>query len=483
MELSHNDPVWKAVFTPKSLIIIGKTQRFKGGYMFIRALKKFGFPGKIYVVSTDGEDFSSGISATDEEDCDENCLDIEVIPSIDELAEGIEFAILAVPAREIPDTILALGEKGVKAAQIFSSGFGDLETDEGRRREADLRKASKESGVRVIGPNCLGVFSSEGGLAFPPGVFPRGAGDVGLVSQSGGTAQSITWRGKVYNYFLNIGVSIGNSVDLTVEDFLEYMAYNPEIRVIAIYVEGVRDGARFIRLIKEASKEKPVILLKAGLSDAGIKATSSHTGILAGKSEIWEGAIRQAGGIMVETFDELTETISAFTKKKGKTGKRIALINRGGGEGVIAADLLPRNGLEVPFYSKETRKRLSDLIPDAGTGVINPLDFSAVGGFPGVFEKIFETIDADKNTDIIIYQHHIEFAHLFGRGYNRYLMDALISFNEHSKKMLLVVLPLYYSEDEWFESLKYLNSKGVSAHQSITGAMKAALHLSGFKNV
>jgi acetate---CoA ligase (ADP-forming) subunit alpha len=457
---------WDAVFHPKSVCVIGKTDNFKGGAMFINSLINIGYQGRISVVSTD----NGGDHGFDSFD------------KIEDLPDGIDYAILAIPASKTPEAIRKLGKKGAKVAHIFSSGFGDLETDAGRALEQDLKMAGIEGGVRIIGPNCLGVFSPESGIAYPPGIYPKKIGNLGFISQSGGTAQSLAWSGDIYSFFHNKGVSLGNSVDLSIEDFLEYMINDPKIEIIALYIEGVKDGGRFLTLLRSATKTKPVVILKAGITDAGVIATASHTGILAGNAAVWNGAIRQAGGVIVSTFDELVEAISAFTKRKGSPKRRIAIINRGGGEGIIAADTLPTIGLEVPLYTKKTQDALSNLIPSTGTGIKNPLDFAAVGGYPGVFEKVLATIDDDENTDTIIYMHHIEYGHLFTRKeYNQYLLDALVKFYEQSRKTLLVVIPLYYSFDEWIRSMRYLNSKGVSTHPTILGAGKAALHLAEFE--
>lgn len=464
--IKFEDPIWDAVFNPKSIVIVGKTERAKGAYLYISSLKNFEFGGDVYVISTDG---GGGYG-------------FKTFDTIADLPHGIDYAILAVPAKKVPDTLRELETKGIKVAHVFSSGFADLETKAGKRLEEELKKASKETGIRIIGPNCLGIFSPRSGMAFPPGIFPKDLGNIGFVSQSGGTSQSFAWCGENYNYRLSKAVSIGNSADIDILDFFEYMKEDPETDIIGLYIEGVRDGNRFMELLNAASSKKPVMVLKAGLSDAGIIATSSHTGIMAGKAHIWEAAIRQAGGILVETFDELVETASAFTKKRGKPNRNIALVNRGGGEGIIAADILPKMGLCVPLYSDRTQKALSEIIPAAGTGFKNPLDFAAVGGFPGVFDKVFEIIDDDENTDTIIYQHHIEFAHLFSRKeYNEYLLDTLISFYKKSKKTLLVVIPFYYSGDVWLKSFKHLTSNGISAHTTIAGAARTALHLSEYE--
>ncbi len=159
--------------------------------------------------------------------------------------------------------------------------------------------------------------------------------------------------------------------------------------------------------------------------------------------------------------------------------RRVALVTRGGGEGVVAADVLPGLGLTVGPFAQETQEKQASIIPSEGTGFINPVDFSAVGGFPGVFEKMMAIVDDDPETDIIIYQHQIEFAHLFRKGYNQYLLDAVVGFSKGAKKMLLVVLPLYYSGDEWLRSLIYLNERGVSTHPAIEGA--AAHNLAAYE--
>ena len=458
---------WDAVFTPRAVAVVGKTAPIKGGFMFVNALNTFGFTGTIHVVSTDNE---SGLGN-------------ETYSRIEDLPECIDYAILATPAVRVPDDIRSLAIKGVRAVHVFSSGFSDLENEEGAARTEALLAAAHDTGVRIIGPNCLGVFSPTSRLTYPPGVFPREKGRIGFVSQSGGSAQYLAWSGRYHGMFLSKAVSLGNSVDLSVEDFLAYFIDDDETDIIALYLEGTADGRHLTELLSRAAKKKPVVVLKVGLTEAGGRAVSSHTGIMAGSGHLWEAAIRQSGAVTVETFDELTETLSALDKltrtpKAVPPGTRVALINRGGGEGVIAADVLPRMGLDVPPYTEETVGRIADLIPDAGTGFKNPLDFSAVGGYPGIFEKMLDIIDEDEATDAIIYQHHIEFAHLFREGYNRYLMEAIADFNDRSKKSVYVVLPLYYSGEEWLESLMFLTGRGVPVSPAITPAARAAANVS-----
>ena len=459
------DSFWQSVFSPRTVVVVGKTTRPKAGSMYLRALINQGYRGKVTVVSTDS---GGGFGYP--------CVD-----SIEELPHGIEYAILCVPAREVPDAVRRLARRGVRVAHVFSSGFGDLGTADGRLLEADVKRAADETGLRVIGPNCLGIFSPEVGLTYPPGIFPKEIGNVGFISQSGGTTQSLIWGSRYYYFGINKAVSLGNSVDLTAEDFLEVMIDDPGIEIIALYLEGISDSVRFMQLVRRGIVTKPIVILKAGLSEGGVSAAASHTGIMAGSAHIWEAAIRQAGAIRVQTLEELVQTVSAFAKKTGKVGERIALVNRGGGEGVVAADILPRMGLSVPAFSEETRRALAAIMPAAGTGFRNPVDFSAIGGYPGVFEKMLDIADADQNTDAVIYQHHIEFGHLFREGYNQYLLDAVIAFKERAQKMLLVVLPLYWSGEEWLRSFAYLNEKGVSTHPTIDGAATALHNLTQWK--
>ena len=463
---------WDAVFTPKAVTVVGKTGApAKGGSMYVNALSTFGFNGTLYVVSTDN---GGG-------------LGYETYDRIEDLPIGIDYAILAVPAVEVPDAVRGLATKGVRVVHVFSSGFSDLENTEGDARTEALKSAARDTGIRIIGPNCLGVFSPTSGLTYPPGVFPRERGRIGFISQSGGSAQSLAWSGKYHGMYLSKAVSLGNSIDLSVEEFLAYLIDDDETDIIALYLEGTSDGRRLVELLTRAARKKPVVVFKVGLTEAGGRAVSSHTGIMAGSGHLWEAALHQSGSVMVETFDELAETLSALDKltrkpKAVRPGIRVALVNRGGGEGVIAADVLPRMGLHVTPYTDETVGRIADLIPDAGTGFKNPLDFSAVGGYPGIFEKMLDIIDEDEATDTIIYQHHIEFAHLFREGYNRYLMEALADFNDRSKKALYVVLPLYYSGEEWLESLMYLAGRGVPVSPTIAAAAKVVANVTACFN-
>ncbi len=346
---------------PRAVAVVGASA--KGGAQgnrFIRLLRDCGFDGAIYPIHP--------TEATIE--------GLPVFRSLAETPRPIDYAFIAVAAEKVP-TLLAAAKGRVRFAQVMSSGFGERSGGEALQRE--LVAAARASGIRVLGPNCMGTYSPEGRLHFAPGA-PTEPGCVGVMSQSGGLAIDLLQRGGARGLRYSAVVSLGNSADLGPNDFLEYFLADPATRVIGAYIEHVADGRSFFAQLREANAAKPVILLKGGRTAQGQRAVASHTGSLADNDAVWRALARQTGSILVESFEEFLDVLVAFQgyiPRIGEPTGRVVLLGNGGGASVLGTDCLARLGLEVAPLDAEAVSALGEFDLPAGASVENPIDIPA----------------------------------------------------------------------------------------------------------
>ncbi|SLN47615.1 acetate--CoA ligase family protein [Oceanibacterium hippocampi] len=352
---------YEALFRPRSIAILGASATGTSfGNEVIRHSRAFGYKGKIIPIHPKADE-------------------VEGLPacrSLADLPEPVDFAYVAIGAEAAVAALEAAPGKA-RFVQVMSSGFG--EAADGVENERRLKLAAEKGGMRVLGPNCLGVHSPRGGLTFVGNALP-GAGPVGIVSQSGGLAVDMILRGQNMGLRFAAVSTLGNSVDLKPADLLEFHLADPETKVIGLYLEDVRDGRRFVQRLVEARARKPVVLLVGGRTDAGRRAAASHTGSLAADSRLWDGVARQTGVILTDTLDGFLNALLGFQMLVDDARapvQRVALFGNGGGTSVLAADALARGGLSVPNVSPETRARLDALGLPPGTGLDNPIDTPA----------------------------------------------------------------------------------------------------------
>jgi len=376
------------LFNPQSIAIAGVSKHeagFSAGRIFMDVLKESGFKGNIYAVNPTGE----GISG------------IKAYKNIKDIPGNIDYAISAIPARYTPEFISDCGRKGVKAAHLFTAGFGEVEDTEGSRLEKVIVSQARETGVRIIGPNCMGLYCPETGLSFGLG-FPKKSGSFGFLAQSGGNSTYCVWEATERDIHFSKVISYGNAVDLNESDFLEYLAFDPQTEIIGAYIEGIRDGPRFKKVLVEAAERKPVIVYKAGITKTGKRAAASHTGAVAGSDKIWAGFLRQAGVIQVKSIEEIVDCVVTFKRLSRINGKRVALVGMGGGHSVRAADECTSAGLEVPFFPQEVRSGFTRLFTnEAGWSFRNPIDIVPVTG-PAMLVDALRLIAGSNVIDIII---------------------------------------------------------------------------------
>jgi acetyl coenzyme A synthetase (ADP forming)-like protein len=352
-----------ALFHPSSVAVVGATpkQGHVGYVIMVNLLGKF--KGKVFLVNP-RYDSINGVK------CYKGLTDVD---------DEVDLAVIAVPAPVVPQVVADAVKKGVKALIIISGGFSEV-GDEGRRLEDEVRSIIKDSKVRVLGPNCIGVYNAENGLDtfFLPedrmGRPPKGP--IALISQSGAVAAAILDWASRRKLGIGLAVNYGNKIDVSESELLEYFAGNPNVKVITIYMEGLKypgEGLRFLETARKVAQVKPVIVYKAGRTKASVHAVASHTAALAGDYEIYRGAFRQAGLIEANSVREMFDLAKALATQPLPRGKRVLVLTDSGGMGIQAVDTLSTLGLEVPELPETMQAMLRKYLPPLAI-VRNPVD-------------------------------------------------------------------------------------------------------------
>jgi acyl-CoA synthetase (NDP forming) len=303
-------------------------------------------------------------------------LNHKILTRIEDIPEKIDYAIIRVPYRAVPQTLRDCHKQGAKGVTIFTSGFSELGTEEGRQREKEVLKILEETGMRAFGPNCMGLMYPKIGFSFMPTV-KRLSGNVGFLSQSGGVAITSYTGGVEAGVGFSKVFSFGNQVDITPQELLDYFQDDDETSVIGAYIEGTKNGKQILDSMTRIASEKPLVVLKGGRSSEGSRAAASHTGALAGSKEIWNAVFSQANVPTVDTIEDLVATLSIFSLSPKPKSRNVGIVAISGGTSVIYTDLCIEKGLTVPGTSEETIKKLDPLILDVGTGLGNPIDLAA----------------------------------------------------------------------------------------------------------
>lgn len=371
-------------FYPRSVAVIGVSADANAfGNLYLSALLKFGFKGKLYPVNPRGG----------------SLFGLTVYPSVGDIPDNIDLAAISVHGRSVSGVLEACLMKGIQAAIVLTAGFSET-NEEGKRLEETLAGPIGK-GIRIMGPNCHGVYCPRSGLTLVPGSnFPKESGPVALVTQSGQFAEMIVLHSRGLGIRYSKVISFGNAFDLNEADFFEYLAEDPDTKIITVYLEGVKQGPRFLELVRNTLKVKPVLIWKAGHTTAGRGAASSHTGAVTGDEAVWNTFFTQSGAIRIDSMEDLIDTTLAFLHLPQGCGRRVAMVIGSGGGAVIGCDTCERLGLEVPALSLDVQKRLSSLLPR--TNVRNPVDVSNPHPPAEVLIPALEAVAASEQIDAII---------------------------------------------------------------------------------
>ncbi len=376
------------LFFPKSIGIIGVSHDPAGGGFFLRCMKNR-FKGPIYL-------FNPRLTG-------QKLYGYQIYSSILEILEPIDYVILAVPARLCPKIIEEIGQKGVPFVTIFASGFREVGNE---NLEKQLLDIARKYDIRLIGPNCIGIYNPRGGLYFAYEQSKK-AGNFSGVFQSGGIAQNLSQLAVSYGLNVSKFVSIGNSLDLSPAEFLDYFLIDEYTKIIGLYIENLRSitqGKKFMEKVKQCNlNRKPVILWRAGYGEATKKAILSHTGGLAGNNAIWNGVGNQTGSCIVNNSNEMAALASAFNLTHLPETRNVGVIGIGGGSTIEAIDILEKFNLKIPNLTEKTINKMRRFLPDVNTNVTNPLDLGSVGIQPNIYYRTILTLDKDPNISAIVF--------------------------------------------------------------------------------
>ncbi len=373
-------------FHPASIAVVGVSSRLDNpGTLALRSIMGMGFEGPLYPVNPKYDEI----------------LGLACYPSVRDAPVTPELVLLAIPPGAVPAAVAECAEAGVRACVVNAAGFSETGRPGAAGLEADILGTLKNSDLRLIGPNCMGIYSSSGKVALFDGQQP-GAGRVSLVSQSGSLASFMYLLGAERAISFSKMVSSGNELDLNCADFLDYFSRDPETELVIAYLEQVRDARRFLDIARDLKGRKPLLVWKAGLSGSGGRAATSHTGAMAGSADVWQAAVKQAG--IVEVFDlaDTMDTAAAFYHLARPAGRRLAVISPPGGIAVNCADFAERYGLELPALGGEAAERLSAILPGEGTSVANPVDMGFGAVVPGNLASVIEVVASDPGVDILM---------------------------------------------------------------------------------
>ena len=344
-------------FAPRSVAVIGAGREpGKLGHDVLNNLLQYGYKGQVYPINPRADEI----------------LGLKSYPTVLDVPGPVDLAVIVVPARFVPEVIQQCGEKGVRGAVIISAGFKEAGL-EGVKLERQVVAIAKQYGVRIIGPNCLGIIDTVQPMdvSFAVGIPPRG--DIAFMSQSGALCTAILDWALANNIGFSYFVSLGNKADVDEVDLMEAWDSNPNVKVMIAYVEGLRDGRRFMDVARRVTRRTPVIAVKSGNTEAGSRAVSSHTGSLAGSNRAYDSAFRQTGVLRAGSIQELFDYAIAFAYQPVLRGNRIAIVTNAGGPAIMATDALENSGLKLAPLSKETIEHLQAQLPPAAN-TYNPID-------------------------------------------------------------------------------------------------------------
>ncbi len=374
----------EAFYCPTSVAVIGaSSDETKLGHAVLKNVLECGYEGEVYAINPKGGEI----------------LGVQAYTSVTDVGGSVDLAVIVVPDRFVASVLEECGEKGVNGVVVITAGFREL-GGEGLKKEKELVEIVRRYDMRMLGPNCLGVIDTICPLN---ATFARGMpkqGEIAMMSQSGALLLAIhDWaigEGVGFSRF----ISLGNKADIDETDLLKLWDDDPHTKVIVAYLEGIADGPHFMEIAEHVGKETPIIAIKAGTSDAGARAVSSHTGTLAGSERAYEAAFKQAGITRADSVEELFHYAHAFSEARPITGDRIAVVSNAGGAAIMATDALDRANLRLASFQRETIELLQEELPP-GSNALNPVDVRGDADDER-YRKALDTVLRDENVDGVI---------------------------------------------------------------------------------
>ncbi len=373
------------IFHPRNIAVAGASESpEKTGHTYFKTQLE-NFKGKVYPINFRAKEV----------------LGVPTYQTVKDLPEDVDYVISAIPNTNIIDLVRDCISKNVKILHLYTARFSETGYEKEAALEREMLEMARSSGLRILGPNCMGLYYPREGISFGRG-FPEEPGTVGFISQSGGNASEVISSGAIRGLRFSKVISYGNAIDLNEAILIDYLAEDPETKVIGAYIEGVRDGPAFVKAVKRASQIKPVVLLKGGRTQAGTHMVSSHTASLAGAQEVWKAMCRQTGAINAFSMDEMLDMLVAFSCMPKATGFRLLVGGGSGGKSVLSADECEEEGLELQTIPDDVREELTRRDEFFGAWVTNPVDSSIMGGSNLTPHEVIDLIGRSPAYDVVI---------------------------------------------------------------------------------
>ncbi len=443
-------------FNPRCVVVVGDKR--ETDFRWLKAQSNF--KGKLYSVQIAPAEIE-GIKS----------LGVENYTSLLDIPEPVDLVIVAVPRAVAPRVLDDCIRKGVAAAHFFTSGFSETDTEEGTRLERLLTKMAEEANFHLIGPNCMGIFNPVIGVKQGPEQYNGIAGPVGFISQSGTHAINFANEAHLQGVEISKSVSFGNGVVLDSADYLEYLSRDPETRIIGMYLEGVKDGRRFLKVLSEVSAQKPVVIWKGGRTGEGGRAIASHTGSLAVPQATWDAAVKQCGAIRVTSMEELIDTIKALLYLSPVHGNRVAITGGSGGQSVAIADVFAEAGLKVPELTQQSYDELATFFVLIGGGYRNPIDTGNVNRRE--MKRILEILERDANVDNLVL---LLTARWGNPSQVETHINSLVDIRQKTQKPVMAIVSYSFSPGEVQQAgdiIKKLQGAGVPVFISLERGARA----------
>ena len=374
------------IFQPRSIAVVGASMGpwNAATNLFLDTLAQFGYKGEVYPINPKWDEVSG----------------LKSYPNVRDVPGPVDHVISLIPAAATRQLLEDCAAKGVKTVHLYTSGFAETGEEDRTRLQDELVSIARSGGIRIIGPNCMGIYYPHSGISYCAD-FPREPGTVGFISQSGSYSILVTRGAAARGVRFSKVVSYGNASDINETDLLEYLAHDRETEVIAAYIEGTRDGKRLRKVLTEAAAKKPVIIIKKGGTAAGIRGALSHTGALAGNDAVWEALLKQTGAIRVEDLEEMIDLLVTFQFFPLPRGRKVAVVGLGGGASVRASDECERGGLTLPPAPEALVTEIEPIVPVAGSMLRNPFD---MGNYRNDWAAAIKCIDGWAELDMFLWQ-------------------------------------------------------------------------------
>ncbi len=454
---------FERIFYPRSIAVAGaSTDQRKMGFQWVAGLLSAGYKGVVYPVNPGGGEI----------------MNLKIYPRLTDIPGPVDLVICCIPRTHVLDLLDDCAAKQIGAIYFFTAGFRETGDPEWIRVEEEMARRAREGDFRIIGPNCIGISCPEQGIPYGPSPLVNKIGLAGFISQSGGHAGKMAAISLTRQIGFSKVASIGNCCDLGSADFLEYMAWDPKTGVVGMYLEGPRDSARLIEVMRGATRRKPVFVWKGGRTVAGARAASSHTGALAASAGVWSAALRQAGAVEVNGLDELADTLLLYQSvgrlERANLGIICGLTDGGGGEAVLSADACAAQGIDVVPFTDKTRRELLGLLGQVGSVLVNPVDVSQRSGNLQAFEKTFELVAAERDIDLIAVYENVDLLVAFlSRPLADAMNDIVAKAGRKYGKPVIVVSPPGTLDKDRLEVESMLSGEGTAVFPSMERAAKA----------